>query len=135
MSRQLILSRTGLSGPALEARAATELTLMDAETARIFRHQLGRKLTARQRLPAGVPIFQKALNTLVRLYMTRFGDFFVEEVAIHQLAGMVTSGVLIVWSVDGVVVEQVAHVEKVPGIMWGQWYDYGEAAVAEFRAG
>src|SRR5262249_33630763 len=30
--------------------------------------------------------FLAAVNTLIRLYMQRFTDFFVEEVAVHQLA-------------------------------------------------
>jgi len=133
MVRALIIADPGRSGENLQERAAAKLAELSTEKRAIFRQQTSLWLTAMNALPGRVPIFQRAVNTLVRLYMVRFNDFFVEEVAIHQLAGMVTSGVLMIWLVDGQVLQTTAHVEKIPGIMRGQWFDHGAQAVADFR--
>jgi hypothetical protein len=117
ISGRLIIQRTGLSGDELVRQARAKLASQSRQETQQLTQFLARKLTATHRVPSRVPDFQSALNTLLRLYMARFDDFFVEEVSFHQLGGTITSGITIVWIVNGEVVRQIAHTEKIPPLM------------------
>lgn len=77
--------------------------------------------------------FHLALNALIRLYMINFKDQFVEEVAMHQLAGTFTNGIFRGIVCDGKQIDSVSEVGKVPPIMRRPWLSYPPAKIEEFK--
>lgn len=78
--------------------------------------------------------FLAAVNGLIRLYMQRFNDFFVEEVAVHQLASQAPlSGIHISAYCDGQLLNSHGVVERMPPIMRNPWFDHPIEQVDRFK--
>jgi len=92
------------------------------------------KLRASRRIP-DADLFVSAMNSLIKLYMQIFNDFFVEEVTLHQLAAQSPlTGVFITLSCDGEMLQHYSHVGKVPPIMRKPWRSHPANEVDQFKA-
>lgn len=78
--------------------------------------------------------FLDAINVLIRLYMQRFNDFFVEGIGLHQLASQFPLlGVYIEVVFGGEIIEHHGVVGLVPPIMRGPWFEHPADNVERFR--
>ena len=94
--RQMIHQRQSEnSGEALKADAKATLTNYSDHVREALRATCLRRLTARKLFPPSLDDeFLTAVNTYVRQYMVTVGDFFVEELALHQVTGTTVGGIL-----------------------------------------
>jgi hypothetical protein len=105
--------------------------LSDAEHC-VFRRFVSRKLHVKK--TPDFAIFLAGVNSLVRLYMERFNDFFVEEVAVHQLASQAPlQGIYVAITCDGELIHDYGIVGLVPPIMRRPWLDHPAEQVENFR--
>jgi hypothetical protein len=78
--------------------------------------------------------FLAAINSLIRLYMERFGDTFVETIAIDHVAAMSPMhGVMRQIFVGGQLIDFSGIVGAIPPVMRGVWANYPEPQVTQFR--
>src|SRR5207244_894397 len=78
--------------------------------------------------------FLTAINSLIRLYMERFGDTFVETIAIDHVAAMSPMhGVMRQIVVGGELVDFSGIIGAVPPVMRGVWANHPEQQVSSFR--
>jgi len=79
--------------------------------------------------------FLEGVNALIRLYMERFNDFFVEEVAIHQLASQAPlRGVFVDVSCDGEALDHYGIVLRFPPMMRRPWLNHPAEKVQVFAS-
>lgn len=118
--------------PGLDVEIQRRFAALSGDALQQFRSRLAKKLHTRK-----VPDkdrFIEAINTLVRLYMDRFNDFFVEEVAIHQLSSQSPlTGVYRKVVCDGELIHHSGIVGKVPPLMRRQWLNHPTAQVESFQ--
>jgi hypothetical protein len=90
------------------------------------------KLRASRKLPSP-DLFLAALNTLIRLYMQRFSDFFVEEITLHQLAAQSPlMGIFVHIECDRVHLHNYGYVGKMPPIMRRPWLAHPQSQIDQF---
>lgn len=115
----------------LRAEAQGRLDAMRPDQLQAFRLTCAQR-RASSKMPAP-DRFLTALNKLIRLYMQRFNDFFVEEVTYHQLASeSPLMGVFVHITCDGDLVHNYGHVGKIPPIMRRPWQVHPEDQVRQF---
>lgn len=132
-SRIIIESRSHIDKEALAKEAETRLKELSPEDRQHFRQGVAKKLHPRQ-MP-DKETFIAGVNALVRLYMQRFNDFFVEEVAVHQLASQSPlNGIAVQLRCDGELVDHYAIAELVPPLMRRPWLRHPQAAIETFKA-
>lgn len=126
ISRELIQQRaTNSSGEALRTESATILSGYSPQQREQLRGTCLRRLIARELFPPKLgDDFLAAVNIFVRQYMVTVEDFFVEEVALHQVTGTTMGGVLHHTRCDGVEVESVTTVGLIPPIMRSPWFEH-----------
>ena len=74
------------------------------------------------------------MNTLIRLYMQRFTNFFVEEVAVHQLASQAPlMGIYVHIESEGEVIDRHGVVERFPPIMRRLWLNHPQDRIDAFK--
>ena len=79
-------------------------------------------------------LFRLRLNSLIRRYMQRFNDFFVEEVTLHQLAAQhPLIGVFIHVTCDGELLFNRGRIGKAPPIMFRPWAVHPQPEVDQFK--
>lgn len=79
--------------------------------------------------------FLVAINSLIRLYMARFGDTFVETIAIDHVAAMSPMhGVMRQIVVGGQLIDLSGIVGAIPPVMRGAWANHPEAQITQFRS-
>lgn len=123
---------SGSDGIAAEARRRWNALDSVARSAR--RRQAGIRRFARTLIGPGQEDFLAAVNTLVRLYMDRFGDFFVEEVTLHQLSGQTPlMGIYVQVNHGGELVDHYGIVGRIPPIMRQPWQPHPAAQVIGFQ--
>jgi hypothetical protein len=116
----------------LKNEATRRLSEMSVESKSSFHRDVSVRAYARSL--ANAEVFIVHLNKLIRLYMARFNDFFVEEVTLHQLASNTPlQGVFTSVVCDGTPVDSYGHVGKVPPIMFRPWQNHSEPTLLEFR--
>jgi hypothetical protein len=76
--------------------------------------------------------FITSVNTFIRLYMTHFDDFFVEEVTLHHLGSTITRGILIIHKCEGQKIYNVSEVHKIPPMMRRPWYNHPKEKIESF---
>lgn len=117
----------------LDTEVEQRLSEMSDESKALLQSRLAKKLHTR-----GVPDkdrFLEAVNTLIRLYMERFNDFFVEEVAVHQLSSQTPlMGIYFKSVCDGELIDHYGIIGKMPPLMRRQWRNHPEEEVEEFRS-
>ncbi len=117
----------------LKAEATRRVAAMQPESLAAFRLRSAQRRAART-MPRP-DLFLTAVNRLIRLYMQRFNDFFVEEVTLHQLASQSPlTGVFVQVLCDNEVVDNYGHVGKVPPIMRRPWQIHAQADVDRLKA-
>lgn len=120
------------SKPELDAEVERRLSSMGSDSLQQFRSKLAKKLHTR-RIP-DKDRYIEAVNTLIRLYMERFNDFFVEEVAIHQLSAQAPlTGVYFKVVCEDELIHHSGIVGKVPPLMRRQWLNHAAPEVDNFR--
>lgn len=118
--------------PGLEKEAQRRWTGLSSEVQASQRLLAAKKRFAR-RLP-DTERFLLCANALIRLYMQRFNDFFVEEVAVHQLASQSPlTGVYVMVTSEGELVEHHGVVERFPPIMRRPWLNHSASLIDGFR--
>lgn len=117
----------------LESVAKKVVADLSADDLASFRRREQGKRRAREELSNREQLYLQALNRLIRWYAVKTGDFFVEEVGYHQLAATITRGVLRTVSLDGVQVESIPLVEKVPPLVKSPWMRPSPSVVAELE--
>ena len=118
----------GLKGEAIRRVAA--LTASDREA---FLRLVSRKLHTKK-MPDFLA-FLTGVNSLVRLYMQRFGDFFVEEVAVQQLASQSPlQGIYVQITCDGELIHHYGIVGRIPPIMRQPWLNHPVDQIDRFKA-
>lgn len=118
--------------PGLDAEVARRLDALNGHGLQQFRSRLAKNLHTR-RVP-DKDRFIEAVNTLIRLYMERFNDFYVEEVAIHQLSSQSPlTGVYRTVVCDGELIHHSGIVGKTPPLMRRQWLNHPEDRITAFR--
>lgn len=122
-----------MSKEELERRARSALDALNADSRASFvlRERVRRR--AQAELSRIDPQFLQALNRLIRWYAVETHDFFVEEVGLHQLASTTTRGVLRTVIVDGVQIEAIPVVGKVPPLLHTPWMRPDPAVVASLQ--
>lgn len=116
----------------LRAEATRRLDALPPAEMENFRSRSA-QLRASKNLPHP-KLFLVALNRLIRLYMQRFNDFFVEEVTLHQLAAQwPLSGVFVHIECDGETIDDYAHAGKFPPITRRPWHKHPRDQVDEFK--
>ncbi len=91
------------------------------------------KLRFARQLPS-TDLFLSALNSLIRLYMQRFNDFFAEEVTLLQLASQSPLlGVFVDIECEGEHLLSYSHVDKMPPIMRQPWQLHPDPRIEEFK--
>jgi len=117
----------------LEQRAREELDGLNAESRAAFTLRERIRRRAQAELSRVDPYFLQALNRLIRWYAVETQDFFVEEVGLHQLAATTTRGVLRTVAVDGVQIEAIPVVGKVPPLLHTPWMRPAPATVTSLQ--
>ena len=108
----------------LDAKQPDEMTAYRLRAAKL---RFARKIPTPDR-------FLTALNALIRLYMQRFDDFFVEEVTLHQLASQAPlMGIYVHIDCDGELVKRYGHVGKAPPIMRDPWLSHSQDKIDLFK--
>lgn len=91
------------------------------------------KVRAARKTP-NAECFISALNSLIRLYMQIFNDFFVEEVTLHQLAAQSPlAGVFVTLECDGEDLHHYGHIGKVPPLMRKPWLSHPQGQIDGFK--
>ena len=136
VSRELIKVRaTNGSSDALTAKAKAILATHPTEHREDLRRTCQRRLTANQLFPPTLADgFLAAVNAFVRQYMVAMEDFFVEEVALHQVAGTTMGGIVQHTQCDGIVVASVTTVGLIAPIMRSQWFTHPKPKLDALKA-
>lgn len=117
----------------LSEEAARRRPLMTPEEVSEARLHLGKLKAAKALCPLGEILVP--LNALIRLYMERFNDFFVEEVTLHQLASQAPlQGVAVSFGCDGALLDRSSLIGKGPPMMRKPWFEHPRPAVEEFTS-
>ncbi len=129
-TRKIIMQRTvsnanNSAGDALRSEAAQQIAAMSAEESEGFRHHTTMRLTAHKLYPHSEgEQFIRGINRLLRAYMADIKDFFAEEVTLHQLGGTTPRGVIRITECDGVMVDGVTQLGKIPPAMRQPWFTH-----------
>lgn len=116
----------------LEKEAHRRLWVMEPDLLAAYRLRSAKLRVAKQ-LPSP-DLFLSGLNALIRLYMQRFNDFFVEEVTFHQLAAQSPlEGIFVHMECDGEFLGNFSDVRKVPPIMRRPWLVHPDAEIDKFK--
>ncbi|VTR94362.1 Uncharacterized protein OS=Escherichia coli HM605 GN=ECHM605_12271 PE=4 SV=1 [Gemmata massiliana] len=117
---------------AMHAEANRRRAAMSAD--RRVAYDLALSKTAYARRLADRDLFLQALNALIRLYMQRFDDFFVEQVSISQLSFQYPLvGVQAIFFCDGEELTWHDDVGRFPGLARTPWLNLPSDDVARFK--
>jgi len=135
-ARKLILDRSSdNAGGALLAEAQQQLDTLGPAQVESFRKFTALRLTAKKLYPhSESELFLRAVNQLIRTYMADIGDFFVEEVTLHQVAGTTPRGILRISECDGQLVETFTVLDKIPPAMRQPWFVHPADKIAVMKA-
>jgi hypothetical protein len=94
-------------------------------------------LTAKRRFSRTLADTDKYLvgvNSLIRLYMQRFNDFFVEEIAAHHLASReAIQGIYVMITSADELILHYGDIERLPPIMRRPWLNHPQNRIDEFK--
>ena len=139
-TRKLIMQRPvsgadSSTGDVLRGEARDQLAALGTEESERFRRGAMMRLTARKLYPHSEgDQFLRAINRLLRAYMADIEDFFAEEVTLHQVGGTTPRGVLRITECDGIVVDSVNLIGKIPPAMRQPWFVHSSDRVVEMKA-
>jgi hypothetical protein len=134
-TQMIVGGRATAVGDALIAEAKEALKVLTPEEHNQLADSTAKRLTAKAKFPnRQVELFHRAVNALIRLYMTHFGDWFVEEVTLHQLGNTHLRGIHRSLYFDGEQIDAVTVAGKVPPIMTRPWLAHDPAKVNAFKS-
>ncbi len=119
----------------LQADARASLAAMSEEVRQAFVEDTTVRMTAHRLFPNGdVKTFCKAVNALIRLYMTTFGDYFVEEVCRKHFANTAFRGLSVSCTTTASTSRTTAMREAAPrSSCTGHWFHHPGTGQQRFR--
>ena len=119
----------------LQADARAAMSGMSEGVRQAFVEDTTIRMTAHRLFPNGdVTTFCKAVNALIRLYMTTFGDYFVEEVLPQHFANTAFRGLSVSLYFNGVNLENYRDAGgRFPFILHRPWFNHAEPDIQHFR--
>jgi hypothetical protein len=119
----------------LHAHARASLDAMTAEVRQAFVEDTTIRMTADRLFSRNDSrTFCKAVNTLVRLYMTTFGDFFVEEVLPQHFSNTAYRGILVSCYYNRVRLHRCRDAGgRFPFILRRRWLTHSEQDIQRFQ--
>lgn len=137
MQQHLMRNSPGdVGGPeALQEAARQTIDKLTPEVRSQFIGDTSVRLAADKLFPArDVDRFCRAVNTLVRQYMVRFNDFFVQEVSESLFSNTAFRGILVATYFGNQELDHCRHVGgRVPFIIRRPWLEYPADEVERFR--